>query len=105
MRLARPLLRRAPMKITLEGTFDARAAEALCKTLGTLGTEPVAIDFSRVRHFVDFAVAVLTSGLQGRTVELRGLSRHQEAVFRYLGIEVAARENRRYGRAEEVLAL
>jgi anti-anti-sigma regulatory factor len=93
------------MHITLEGTFDASAAAALCQTLAAAGTEPVAIDFSRVRHFVDFAVAVLTSGLQGRQVELRGLSRHQEAVFRYFGVPVVGRGSSQYGRAEEVLAL
>ena len=92
------------MQITLEGTFDANAAAALCRTLGTIGPEPVEIDFSRVRHFVDFAVAVLTAGLQGRAVELRGLSRHQEAVFRYFGISVGPRRPQ-YGRAEEFLAL
>jgi hypothetical protein len=65
----------------------------------------VVVDFSRVRQFVDVAVAVLSGGLKSRSVELRGLGRHQESVFRYFDIPVQRDPERPYYQAEEALAL
>jgi len=50
-------------------------------------------------------VAVLSGGLKSRSVELRGLGRHQESVFRYFDIPVARDPDHRYYQPEEALAL
>ncbi|HVE87275.1 MAG TPA: STAS domain-containing protein [Myxococcales bacterium] len=89
----------------LTGTFDARAAVRLRKLLEEADAPRLVIDFSRVRQFVDVAVAVLSGGLKSRSVELRGLGRHQESVFRYFDIPVARDPDHRYYQPEEALAL
>lgn len=89
----------------LAGTFDARAAVKLRQMLESVDGGRVVVDFSRVRHFVDVAVAVLSGGLKTRSVELRGLGRHQESVFRYFDIPVHREPERPYYQPEEVLAL
>jgi anti-anti-sigma regulatory factor len=73
--------------VKLEGTFDGRTALELRKVLDALGKREVVLDFTHVRHFVDFAVAVLTRELdrQRIDVQLRGLPTHHERVFRYFG--------------------
>jgi len=73
--------------VKLEGTFDGRTALELRKLLDALGKREVVLDFTQVRHFVDFAVAVLTRELdrQRLDVQLRGLQLHHERVFRYFG--------------------
>lgn len=89
----------------LHGIFDARAAVRLRQLLeGEVDVIKVVIDFSRVRQFVDVAVAVLSGGLKSRAVELRGLGRHQQSVFRYFDIKVE-REERPYYQAEELVAV
>lgn len=87
------------------GVFDARAAGALGRTLEQVAEpQQVVIDFSRVQLFVDVAVAVLTAGLRGRRVELRGLGRHQESVFRCFGVPIARTPPPPWYRPEEPLA-
>jgi len=88
----------------LAGTFDARAAVRLRQMLEAVDGR-VVVDFSRVRTFVDVAVAVLSGGLKSRSVELRGLGRHQESVFRYFDIPVERGPGHLYYQPEEVLAL
>ena len=89
----------------LAGTFDARAAVKLRQMLETVDGPRVVVDFSRGRQFVDVAVAVLSGGLRSRSVELRGLGRHQQSVFRYFDIPVEREPERPYYQAEEALAL
>ncbi|HZN92976.1 MAG TPA: STAS domain-containing protein [Myxococcales bacterium] len=89
----------------LTGTFDARAAVRLRHMLEGVDGACVVVDFSRVRQFVDVAVAVLSGGLKSRSVELRGLGRHQESVFRYFDIKVGRDPDRPYYQPEEILAL
>jgi len=89
----------------LTGTFDARAAVRLRHMLESVDGARVVVDFSRVRQFVDVAVAVLSGGLKSRSVELRGLGRHQESVFRYFDIKVGREPARPYYQSEEYLAL
>ena len=89
----------------LTGTFDARAAVRLRQMLENVDGACVVVDFSRVRFFVDVAVAVLSGGLKSRSVELRGLGRHQESVFRYFDIKVGREPDRPFYQAEETLAL
>ena len=75
--------------LRLEGTFDGKAAELLRRSLQALGpNQDVVVDFSRVRSFVDLAVAVLTRDLshaRGK-LHLRGLAGHPERMFRYFGL-------------------
>jgi anti-anti-sigma regulatory factor len=89
----------------LTGTFDARAAVKLRHQLESVEGARLVVDFSRVRQFVDVAVAVLSGGLKSRSVELRGLGRHQQSVFRYFDIPVEREPERPYYQPEEVLAL
>ena len=71
--------------LKLEGRFDARTAVELRKSLEGLPDVPVVVDFSRVREFMDVAVAVLSRGMYERNVQLKGLVGHQERMFRYFG--------------------
>jgi hypothetical protein len=61
----------------------------VAEALGRLPLGPLVVDFSRVRTFVDLAVDALTLALQGRKVELTGLGRHQQRMFRYFGLSPA----------------
>jgi anti-anti-sigma regulatory factor len=76
--------------IRLEGTFDLPAARVLEKSLERLGAGGgVRLDFTRVRQFNDFAVAVLAQALlrvAGSGVEVEGLSLHQVRLLRYFGV-------------------
>ncbi len=71
--------------LKLEGRFDARTAAQLRKSLEELPDKQVVVDFSRVREFMDVAVAVLSRGMYERNVRLQGLVGHQERMFRYFG--------------------
>ena len=94
------------VRVRLSGSFDGRTALELRRVLDALGKRRVVLDFTQVRHFVDFAVAVLTRELDRKElqVELRGLPAHQERVFGYFGFggRLPAREP--YYRAEELVA-
>lgn len=97
-----------PGRVTLrlEGTLDGRTALQLSHSLEQLGpTAELELDFSRVRDFRDTAVAVLTRGLLGRQVQLRGLPTHQQKLFRYFGVATGpAAGERAYYTPEEFLA-
>jgi len=74
----------------LDGTFDAPAAWRLHEELA--GLDPSAalvLDFTRVRDFHDFAVALLAKDLVGRRgpVGTRGLCQHQRRLLRYFGFD------------------
>jgi anti-anti-sigma regulatory factor len=77
--------------IRLEGTFDVPAARLLENSLRRLsGHDAVRVDFTRVRHFNDFAVAVLAQALKtvgGAEVKVLGLSLHQVRLLRYFGVD------------------
>lgn len=88
----------------LHGTFDARAAVHLRQMLEQVDGSPVVIDFSHIRQFIDVAVGVLSGGLKSRSVELRGLGRHQESVFRYFDIDTGREARRPFYQAEEAAA-
>ena len=82
--------------LRLEGRFDARTAELLSKSLAELPAGQVVLDFSRVREFMDSAVAVLTRALYERDVRLKGLVGHQERMFRYFGFTTQDAPRRDY---------
>jgi anti-anti-sigma regulatory factor len=91
--------------LRLEGTFDGTTALELRRSLDGLIAAEVVIDFSRVRQFRDLAVAVLSRGLQNRSLRLRGLGEHQERMFRYFGLTTSRSSAPTYYQPEEMLAL
>lgn len=81
----------APSVIRLEGTFDLPAARLLESSLtGMAENGGVRVDFTRVRHFNDFAVAVLAQALKRASepgVKVEGLTLHQVRLLRYFGVD------------------
>ena len=82
-----------PSVIRLEGTFDLPAARVLERSLGSMaGNGGVRVDFTAVRRFNDFAVAVLAQALKrapGPGVKVEGLTVHQIRLLRYFGVDPA----------------
>jgi hypothetical protein len=76
--------------IRIDGTFDAKAASRLAGWLVELSPEdPLVVDFSQVRACEDFGLAAVAPGLAGRDrLVVRGLSRHQERMLKYFGVEL-----------------
>jgi anti-anti-sigma regulatory factor len=72
--------------LRLTGTLDARTALAVTQALRELPPQPLTVDFSQVRTFVDLSVDALTRALRDRPVSLTGLRRHQARMFRYFGL-------------------
>ena len=77
----------------LDGVFDGASAWDLRHAIEAVETQAteVVLDFSRVREFYDFGVAVLAHALAQRgagrpRVALRGLRTHQQRMFRYFGV-------------------
>lgn len=83
------------LTIRLDGVFDGARAWDLRRRLEALPETPetrVVVDFSKVREFYDFGVAILAHGLSERhhllpRVILRGLRTHQLRLLRYFGVE------------------
>ena len=77
---------------TMSGRFDGACAWDLGMKLGRETLGEVVLDFSRVGDFVDYAIAIVANGLlglSGKQVQLRGLRKHQERVFKYFGVDAA----------------
>lgn len=75
---------------TLDGRFDGACAWELASRLSREPLGELVLDFSRVGDFVDYAIAVVANGLaglEGKRVQLRGLRKHQERVFKYFGVD------------------
>lgn len=76
--------------IRFEGTFDLPSARLLENSLKRMRSgDWIRVDFTRVRVFNDFAIAVLAQALRshgavGATVE--GLRLHQVRLLRYFGV-------------------
>jgi anti-anti-sigma regulatory factor len=79
--------------IRLEGTFDLPAARLLENSLRRMaGASRVRVDFTHVREFKDFAVAVLAQTLRSDGavgVKMEGLGLHQVRLLRYFGVDPA----------------
>jgi hypothetical protein len=75
----------------LEGTFDLPAARLLESSLKRMAVgSRVRVDFTRVREFKDFAVAVLAHALRshgGVDAKVEGLGLHQVRLLRYFGVD------------------
>jgi hypothetical protein len=76
--------------IRFEGTFDSSEASRLAGWLREVPVqEPLVVDFGAARDCHDHGLAAIASALTGRTqVTVRGLSRHQEKLLRYFGLDL-----------------
>jgi hypothetical protein len=83
---------RGEMTIRVDGDFGSSEAFRLAGWLRELPTEePLVLDFGAARRCEDFDLATVAGELTGRTgVTVRGLSRHQEKLLRYLGVDLRA---------------
>lgn len=78
----------AELLLRMEGTFDVPAAWRVRDQVAKAPKSArVIVDFSRVPHCHEFALAVLFTALATlqRGVEMRGLSKHHLTLLRYLG--------------------
>ncbi len=75
--------------IRIDGPFDAKAASRLAGWLREVPPqEPLVIEFG-ARDCQDFGLAQVAGDLATRErLVVRGLSRHQEKLLRYLGVEL-----------------
>jgi len=81
--------------IRLSGAFDGLAARSLEVLLVRAESgERFRVDFTQVREFHDFGIAVLAQALTRSKahVTLLGLRQHQIRVLRYVGVDTASLE-------------
>jgi hypothetical protein len=78
------------VEIRIDGTFDANAATRLAGWLVEVPQgDPLVLDFSQVRGCEDFGLASVAGNLVGRDrLVVRGLTRHQERMLRYFGVDL-----------------
>ncbi len=76
--------------IRIDGAFDAKEASRLSGWLGEVPrTERLVLDFSGVRICQDFGLAAVARDLSTRDgLVVRGLTRHQERMLRYFGVDL-----------------
>ncbi|HEY6001625.1 MAG TPA: STAS domain-containing protein [Anaeromyxobacter sp.] len=76
--------------IRIDGTFDAKDASRLAGWLVEVShDDALVLDFTQVRACEDFGLARLAPDLATRDrIQVRGLTRHQERMLRYLGVDV-----------------
>jgi hypothetical protein len=76
--------------IRIDGTFDAKDATRLAGWLVEIPQEDaLVLDFTQVRACEDFGLARLADDLAARDhVQVRGLTRHQGRMLKYLGVDV-----------------
>jgi hypothetical protein len=81
---------RGELVIRVEGTFDSTEASRLAGWLREVPVdEALVVDFGGTRHCHDFGLAAIANELGGRSqVTVRGISRHQEKLLRYFGVEL-----------------
>jgi hypothetical protein len=93
---------RGELVIKVDGTFDGRAATRLAGWLAEVPAEdPLVVDFSGVRECQDLGLAAVARGLSSRGPQLsvHGLTRHQERLLRYFGVNLRSDREAREGRA------
>lgn len=76
--------------IQIGGTFDAKAAARLSRWLLEVSPDDaLVLDFTQVRTCEDFGLAAVADDLGARArLVVRGLTRHQERMLRYLGVQL-----------------
>ena len=76
--------------LRLEGSFDAPDAGSVRQARRAAGRgASVVLDFSRVEHYQDFAIALVATDLtapDGLRIRLRGLGQHQRRLLEYFGV-------------------
>ncbi len=80
---------RGEVVIRIDGPFDAKAADRLAGWLREIPAhEPLVLEFGG-RDFLELGLAVVAADLAARaSLVVRGLSRHQEKLLAYLGVEL-----------------
>lgn len=94
---------RGELVIKVDGTFDGRAANRLAGWLAEVPPEePLVVDFTAVRECQDLGLAAIARGLSvhGGQLAVHGLTRHQERLLRYFGVNLRSEgDAREDGRA------
>jgi hypothetical protein len=90
--------------IRLAGTFDGKTATRLSGWLGEIPAgDDLVLDFTQVRDCQDLGLAAVARnlGARGARLSVHGLTRHQERLLRYFGVELdgAPAKRRRDGDA------
>jgi hypothetical protein len=81
---------RGEVVIRMDGAFDAKAATRLAGWLAEVPPDgTLVLDFSAVRDCQDFGLAAVAADLAVRErLVVRGLTRHQERMLRYFGVNL-----------------
>ncbi|MBI5070241.1 MAG: anti-sigma factor antagonist [Deltaproteobacteria bacterium] len=84
--------------LRLTGDFEAADAWKVHETIQSAehGSH-VVLDFSQVRHFEDFAIALIAPDLVGgaeHRIRIRGLGMHQRRILEYFGVKGTALDER-----------
>lgn len=76
--------------IRVDGRFDAKAASRLAGWLVEVPSgDPLVLDFTQVRECEDYGLATVAAELASRErLVVRGLTRHQERMLRYFGVDL-----------------
>lgn len=84
--------------LRFEGEFAAPDAWRLHEVVGAApALATVVLDFTQVRHFEDFAVALMAPDLvatSGLRIRVRGLGLHQQRILEYFGVRGLGAEPR-----------
>lgn len=84
--------------LRLTGDFEAADAWQVHEAIQGAGRGAlVVLDFSQVRHFEDFAIALIAPDLvatPSHRVRIRGLGLHQRRILEYFGVKGAALDER-----------
>jgi anti-anti-sigma regulatory factor len=85
--------------IRIDGRFDAKDASRLSGWLVEVPRDDaLVLDFTQVRECEDFGLAQLASDLASRGhLLVRGLTRHQERMLRYLGVDLERADDLAHG--------
>ncbi|GAC1336346.1 MAG: hypothetical protein NVSMB23_00940 [Myxococcales bacterium] len=77
---------------TLRGKLDGACAWELRSRIEDERSGQLSLDFSQVSEFADYGVAVLAQAFDDKPgLEVVGLRQHTLRVFRYFGVDCAAR--------------
>lgn len=81
---------RGEVLIRIGGAFDAQAANRLSGWLCEVpADDPLVLDFSGVRECQNLGLAAVAADLARREhLSITGLTRHQERMLRYFGVEL-----------------
>ncbi len=84
--------------LRLTGDFEAADAWKVHEAIqGAVRGSHVVLDFSQVRHFEDFAIALIAPDLvatASHRIRIRGLGLHQRRILEYFGVKGSALDER-----------